>query len=300
MRVGLLVLALVLAQGCGDEDEGPAAKPGNATPATAGGGAPGAPGQGSAKQLSPQVHIEERVECKPPQADQNKKCDPKLGVCESKTDYCMLTSQGSFCGPCPERDGIRHQFKPRDFTATDNRDPFAQPGQGVGPGDDKIAKDVTQRCLKKEQLVAPNYSYQDMKLVGIVAQGTQRKVLMMDSGNLGWIIRRGDCVGKEKAVVRDIGTNYVTFELADPNQTAREPEQHSVQLHTELPVVSAPPSDTGGATRSPTGTPVIEPPRVTPEKPGASKGATVIVPAPQPQQQQAPQKPQSPPIMINP
>ena len=35
---------------------------------------------------------------------------------------------------------------------------------------------------------------------------TQRKVLMMDRGNLGHIVRRGDCVGKEKAVVKDIGT----------------------------------------------------------------------------------------------
>jgi Tfp pilus assembly protein PilP len=275
MRAGLLALVLVLGA-CGEDDEAP--KPANrATPATLGAGAPGA---GSGKQLTPQVHIEERIECKPPPADPKKRCDAKLGTCESKAEYCMLTSQGSFCGPCPERDGIRHQFKPRDFVATDNRDPFAQPGQGGGSGDGMI-KDVTQRCLKKEQLIATNYGYQDLKLVGIVAQGTQRKVLMMDSGNLGWIIRRGDCVGKEKAVVKDIGANYITFELQDPNQVTREPEQRSIQLHSELPVVSAPPTDLGGAQRSSTSPPVVAPPAVAPPvRPGPPKGNTVIIPVP--------------------
>ena len=70
------------------------------------------------------------------------------------------------------------------------------------------------------------------KLVGIVAQGAQRKVLMM-GGPLGFIIKRGDCVGKEKAVVKDIGAGYITF-LVDPDPTnlgQRGPEEYSVQLN---------------------------------------------------------------------
>ena len=78
-----------------------------------------------------------------------------------------------------------------------------------------MAIDPTKKCPREDQLIATGYSYTDLKLVGIVAQGTQRKVLMM-GGPLGYIIKRGDCVGKEKAYVKDVGTGYITFVL-DPD-----------------------------------------------------------------------------------
>ena len=193
-------------------------------------------------------------------------CDPGL--------YCLPVGKGWNCEPCPERDSIRHEFKDRDFVADQVRDPFqsyviAQPGLTEEP-----EKKVEGPCNRPEQFVASNYSYLDLRLVGIVAQGTQRKVLMMDRGNLGHIIRRGDCVGKEKAVVKDIGTGYVTFVIApdpedkNPNKAS---EERSVQLHPKGLQVTAP---TGPDGVTPTA-PILAPPG------GSTPAPTVpTVPAP--------------------
>jgi hypothetical protein len=83
---------------------------------------------------------------------------------------------------------------------------------------------------------------------------------MMDRGNLGHIIRRGDCVGKEKAVVRDIGTGYVTFVIApgpEDKNPNKAPEERSVLLHPEgLQVTAQPPLD-GASTPT---APIVAPP----------------------------------------
>ena len=70
-------------------------------------------------------------------------------------------------------------------------------------------------------MVASSYGYADLKLVGIIAQGNLRKALMQ-GGPLGYIIKRGDCVGKEKAYVKDIGTGYITFVLDPDTGSTRE------------------------------------------------------------------------------
>jgi Tfp pilus assembly protein PilP len=233
-------------------------------------------GAGSGKQLQPQLTIEDRVICRV-ESNPKKRCDPKTPKCDKASDHCITNSEGSFCGPCKERDTIRRTFRPRDFVATvDTRDPFqsfivSQPGLGSG-SDDKVL-DPAKNCTREDQIVAQNYSYQDLKLVGIVTQGTQRKVLMLDSANLGHIIKRGDCVGKEKAVVREIGKAFVTFEVhpdAGSSGTKRDPERREVQLYPKQVPVSALPSE-----QPPRGapiTPVIAPPPA-PPAPGAGSAA---------------------------
>jgi Tfp pilus assembly protein PilP len=188
-----------------------------------------------------------------PERPDGKACDAKAPDCDDPQHpdvhlYCLPIGAGAFCEPCPERETIRHAFKDRDFAVEQNRDPFqsfvvVQPGLGAGSGE--LPKDVTKKCIRDDQMVATGYGYGELKLVGIIAQGTQRKVLMMDASGHGHIIKRGDCVGKEKAVVKDIGTGYITFEVdADASAGgARAPEEHSVQLHPTLMDVSAPPSD---------------------------------------------------------
>ena len=207
-----LSIALVAIAGlgaCGDDSGGAQGQP----------GAPGAPPPPAAAaankaKLVPQVHVEDRV-----------------------------TEQ--------EKSSIRHQFRDRDFDPNVNRDPFASLAMGDRIGTDNAGgtpPPVVQVGCKSE-LIAANYSYADLKLVGIVAQGTQRKVLMMDPGNLGRIIKAGDCVGKEKAVVKEIGTGYLTFQIVpdvQPGQTPR-PEEHSIPLHEKdlevTPDLSQPSAD---------------------------------------------------------
>jgi hypothetical protein len=242
---------------------------GGAAPSGAGAGA------GSGKQLVPQISIEDRVVCLV-ESNPKKKCDPKAPKCEQQGEYCIANTDGSFCGPCKERDSIRRTFRSRDFVATlDTRDPFqsfivAQPGLGAG-GDDKVPLDPTKNCTREDQMVAQNYSYQDLRLVGIVTQGTQRKVLMLDTTNLGHIIKRGDCVGKEKAVVKEIGKEYITFELHQDLGSSgpkREPEQRSVQLYPKQVPVSSLPSEQQGRTQPIA--PVVPPPPVVSPGPGGA------------------------------
>ncbi|MBA3459614.1 MAG: hypothetical protein H0T46_06620 [Deltaproteobacteria bacterium] len=223
LQYAMTVSLLASLAGCGDD-------PPPAPPPKAGAAKPGAPKPGKAPpQFAVRVRIEDRV------------LDPD------------------------EKKAIRHVFKERDFIVDqNNRDPFQSfvLNQGiVGPASEVKPMDVTKKCTRPEQLVATNYSYTDLRLVGIVAQGTQRKVLMMDAGNLGHIIKRGDCVGREKAVVTDIGTGYVTFQVEpDQNNTGvvKPPEERSVQLYpNQMPVMSQPNLDTGAATST---TPDVAPP----------------------------------------
>lgn len=268
------LIVLVALAACGGDD----APPPQSRPA--GGPAPvaGGPGQKDTKdKLSPRHHVEDQVTCAVLDKPTGPECKPENAACDPGL-YCLQSAAGPYsCEACPERDSIRHDFKDRDFVAEQIRDPFqsyiliqGDLGKGNEPKQER-----TIDCRRQDQFVATNYSFQDLKLVGIVTQGTQRKVLMMDSGNYGHIIKRGDCVGKEKALVKDIGTGYITFTVhPDPNDNVRRAEgETSVQLHAgglQLPTSQPDPGP-------PTGGPVVAPPSpiVAPPAPPAP-----VVPAP--------------------
>jgi Tfp pilus assembly protein PilP len=272
MRMHCLLVLALFVSACGDD-------PPPAPPSPAGGGGakpapkpkPGA--KGAPTQLQPRQQIEQKVTCVSPEKATGPACNKDAPMCDADL-YCLPVGKGFNCEPCPERASIRHEFQDRDFVADQVRDPFqsyviAQPGLI-----EEQEKKVEGPCNRPEQFVASNYSYLDLRLVGIVAQGTQRKVLMMDRGNLGHIIRRGDCVGKEKAVVKDIGTGYVTFVIApDPEDKNpnRASEERSVQLHPKGLQVTAP---TAPDATAPTA-PIVAPPG------GGTPAPTVpTVPAP--------------------
>lgn len=274
----LLSIALVVAS-CGGDDEGG----GEQRPNQAG----AAPAAAAAKadtrdKLKPRTHVEDKVICPVPDKPTGPACEPLQGASKGGKTladcdpglYCLQVNNAFSCEPCRERDSIRHEFKDRDYVVAQARDPFQSFViiQAGGPGTSEAGTkpEPHQSCKREDQFVASNYSYQDLKLVGIVAQGTQRKVLMMDSGNLGHIIKRGDCVGKEKAVVKDIGTGYVTFVVEEDPDTKRPAQETSVQLHPGGIDVEAPPMSVP--------TPTGSEPVVTPS--GPSKGDAVLPPKP--------------------
>ncbi|CAN5768794.1 hypothetical protein BH11MYX3_BH11MYX3_06930 [soil metagenome] len=241
LRYLLPLSVLLIAPACGDDAPPPQAPKGAGAAA---GAKPAAAAKAATTAFTPRVRIEDRV------------LDPD------------------------EKKGIRHMFKERDFAIDqNNRDPFQSYvlNQGlIGPADTtKLPLDITKKC-NEQNMVATNYSYSDLRLVGIVAQGTQRKVLMMDAGNLGHIIKRGDCVGREKAVVKDIGTGYITFQVEPEETTAgsqRTAEERSIQLYPNQMPLSSQPSLDNEAAR--TTTPDVAPPPTarpgTPESSGAPK-----------------------------
>jgi hypothetical protein len=279
-----VILAVALGvPGCGEDDPPPPT--GSVAPRPTAAASSGAVAGRSTNKLAEKLHVEERVACRIPDKPSNPKdgkCDPKAPSCADHT-YCLQLAQGYFCEPCPERDGIRHVFKDRDFVVEQNRDPFQSfLLQPFIRSPDNVQIDVTKRCVREDQMVAPSNSYTELKLVGIVAQGTQRKVLMVN-GREGWIIKRGDCVGKEKAVVKDIGTGYITF-LVDADTAAanqRPPEEYSVQLNPKQLSLNEPTDLPTPAPRTVI-SPVVPPPAVLPQRPGGAGQGSAAPPAPAP------------------
>lgn len=249
MKTALLVILLSsLVGACGDDPPPP---PPPKAPGAAGAPAkPGQPANAKDKKAPPplqaRARVEDKVTCPPPEKATGPACNKDAPVCDPGK-FCIPVGGAWSCEACPERDAIRHEFKDRDFVPDQTRDPF-QSFIIVQKGlEEPIEKhEDLGPCRRQDQLVATNYSYLDMKLVGIVAQGTQRKVLMMDRGNVGHIIRRGDCVGKEKALVKDIGPGFVTFVVQpDENDKTpnRAPTEQSIQLNPKGLQVAPQPGD---------------------------------------------------------
>jgi len=275
-----LALVLVVLAACGDDnaDVAGGARPNAPLPAAA-----AKPALGS--KLQPRQHIEDKIDCPAPDGPTKHPACTALdaatapGVpqqilpdCDPGT-YCMNVQNTWTCEPCAERESIRHDFKDRDFVEDQSRDPFDQSGVIAQAGLGKVSttkQEPHQSCKRPEQFRATNYSYQDLRLVGIVAQGTNKRVLMMDTANLGWIIHRGDCVGKEKAVVKDIGTGYVTFVVDEDPDTKRPATETSVQLHPGGLEMDLPTSQPSPAGASPTLLPVAPPPTPAVPRPEAT------------------------------
>ncbi len=258
MRAAIAILMLAA---CGGDDSGnaqPQATPAGGTPAATAAGA----GSGSGAPLIPMLHVEERVVCNVPQRVQDippaeDRCDvTNPNPCkEPRKPYCLtvpVANNIAYCMACNERDNIRHAFKDRDFVPdpSQNRDPFQSfilVPVGTGSADKPVIDATTQPQCTQYNSFAGSVSYQDLKLEGLVTQGTQRKALMTGGAHNSYILKRNDCVGREKALIKEVGDGFITF-VTVPDATApanAKPTEYSVQLHTSIALnsIEAPPSD---------------------------------------------------------
>ncbi len=303
MRANLAFMIVAAFAACGgDDDAGGGAAGGAARPAAA---AAAAAKADSKNKLVPRVHVEDIVACPVPDKPTGPACEPlehvgsgsgaskapkkTLADCEPGR-YCVAVGAAYSCEKCPERDAIRHDFMDRDFVADQSRDPFYNfviMPVGVGDNSTKTKPEPHQSCKRRDQFVATNYSYQDLKLVGIVSERAQRKVLMLDTAGLGHIIKRGDCVGKEKAVVKDISAGYITFVVEEDADSKRPPQELSVQLHPNTTPLDATAPDIAPDTTAP----IVAPPRATmPTGPATGLGASSTPPQAPPPHVPAPTK----------
>jgi hypothetical protein len=257
----LLVLALLAA--CGGDDA-PTPPPKAATTGAQPGGRPVGKGGATAKKddqdkLQARPHAEDRVPCPvddgeakgpdgqmfsfgtgPECKQEAPNCEPGLYCVETRSK-ASPTQKAYKCEPCRDRDAIRHDFKDKDFVAEEARDPFQSfviVRADLGKQTDN-KKQMSGLCSRAAALKAATYSYQDLKLVGLVSKGTLKTAVMMNSRNIGEFVHRGDCVGKEKALVSDIvldgETACVHFQVA-PDQPEKGPKAPKVVAREVPPV----------------------------------------------------------------
>lgn len=119
-----------------------------------------------------------------------------------------------------EARSIRHVFKPNDFvndpSGTASRDPFrSYVVAQVSASSQAASADATtaksEKCANKK-IAAAGYTTQELRLIGIVSRGTVRFATFSDTANVGWVVKRGDCIGSEHARVKLIGEAFVTLE----------------------------------------------------------------------------------------
>lgn len=204
-----------------------------------------------------------------------------------------------------ERATIRHQFRESDFVQDaegENRDPFRSflfDNSLFAPSGGSALPPSDEMCSTK-QMVATSYSYRDLRLVGIVSRGLKRYALMQDSANFGQIVTRGDCIGKEKARVKEIGAGYVTLELKPDGLTpgtTQVAQERSIQLYPDELALGR---DTEDSTVIPQ---VVMPPQAPPRppqgmQPGLQQGP-IVAPGSVPGPSSAP-APAAPPVVMPP
>ncbi len=193
-----------------------------------------------------------------------------------------------------EKGSIRHQFKERDFAVDQNRDPFQSfiiAPQQIGPEQKKT--DPGPKLCKDDKVLAQSYSVTELGLVGIVAQGIAHKALLM-GGNVGYIVKTGDCVGREKAVVREINDDFMTLVgQPDPNDPNKPQDKFEKTLHPKRLAMGAP--EIGFDPTVPRIThPVIAPPTQPVPPPLQPKTTTTTTIVPFQQQKMIPAPPLNP------
>ncbi len=130
-------------------------------------------------------------------------------------------------------------FQP-DPSGEERRDPFQsfvvrQGGPRKAIASNQVAIQPTDVCTEKNSK-ASGFLLRDMRLIGIVLRGTNSFAQFRDKAGFGWIIRRGDCLGKEKAVVQAVGVGSVTLEVipeTPPNSPPPPPQRQDIALYPE-------------------------------------------------------------------
>ena len=105
-----------------------------------------------------------------------------------------------------------------------------QPGISSG-GTNETPVPVAPKC---DRMLASKYALRDLKLVAIMSRGLRRYALFQDTADHGNLAAKGDCLGKEKAEVSEIGDRTVTLRLVPeqaPNQAARAAEDKPIFLY---------------------------------------------------------------------
>lgn len=137
----------------------------------------------------------------------------------------------------------RMDFAENDFVESDrNRDPFRTYVATFAPPE---RQRVTQN---QRAVVLPQFSIDELRLVAIVTGGDYPRAMVVDPGGKGWVLKRGDFVGRPEVVhiggangadyqlnwrVEKVRDGDLVFLREDPAQPGIPPATRVVTLHPE-------------------------------------------------------------------
>lgn len=100
------------------------------------------------------------------------------------------------------------EFTENDFVESDrNRDPFRSYASLFSPQENKTV------AQNQRTVVLSDYSIDELKLVAIVTGGDYPRAMVVDPNKKGWILKRGDFVGRPDVVHTGGATNGVDYQL---------------------------------------------------------------------------------------
>ncbi len=150
-------------------------------------------------------------------------------------------------------DELRRKLTEIDFvpdaSGEINRDPFRSwvlKPQIETPSESEV--EVIDVCTEgKVRWGAPNYSIRDLELIGLVKRGRSYAQFTDRSERDSWIVRKGDCIGQEKAIIEEVGVGFVRLSItppAPPGSPTPPAQKQDISLHPdELEVVDTIVSD---------------------------------------------------------
>jgi type IV pilus assembly protein PilP len=136
----------------------------------------------------------------------------------------------------------RMEFAENDFAESDrNRDPFRTYISVIGPETKKVAH--VQR-----EVILSQFSLDELKLVAIVTGGDYPRAMVVDPAGKGWVIKRGDWVGRPEVVhiggangadyqinwrVEKVRDGDIVFTREDPAQPGIPPASRVIALRSQ-------------------------------------------------------------------
>jgi type IV pilus assembly protein PilP len=116
----------------------------------------------------------------------------------------------------PPSQVVKVDYTESDFVEADqNRDPFRSFAATLDA--QKERKPQNQRKVLLSQ-----YSLDELKLAAIVTGGDYPRAMLIDPGGKGWVLKRGDFLGRDVVLVRE-----------DPAQPNLPPSTRVLALHPE-------------------------------------------------------------------
>ena len=83
---------------------------------------------------------------------------------------------------------------------------------------------------------APKYSVRDLKLIGLVKHGRSYAQFTDSSEIDSWIVRKGDCLGQEKAIIEEVSLTTLRMTItppAPPGAPTPAPQTTDLTLHPD-------------------------------------------------------------------